>query len=423
MTCIYLKTAIFKLQSLSQFNLPVTLPNAHVMSASAGPGPSSAVGAPSSTLGNGQGVYSKSSKAGADDDGLGSNGATVGSSVVTGADFYDPDQPLWTIDSARTSTEILAPDPTKVTRGDNQPVPTHDQHIGLYSSSANEHPIKNSGSALGSHSTTSSVRGQSRNLKNRIVPVQTGIANEDQVLDTVEDAIGHQGKMTNADDVVSHSMESMKTLNNTARFIQKPSQKAKCTLFVSGIPQKDNKRDALLSHFQKFGEVINVYIPSNSERAFVQFSKREEAEDALKAPDAVMGNRFIKLWWANRDNVPVGGISTASSVPLASPVVTAASVPDVATKGKDVPKGSNSHDSVLPVPSFDHPKTLVNNGPTPAMQKKVENLDYLKEIRKKQEMLDRKRSEFKRALERLEKQKQVATSSVKVNFAILIIKH
>lgn len=407
------RIVIEDVQSLSQFNLPVTLPSAHVMGASAGPGPSSAVSAPSSTLGNGQGVYSNSSKAGADDDGLGSNGATVGSSVATGADFYDPDQPLWTIDSARTSTELLAPDLTKVTRGDNQPVPTHDQHIGLYSGSANEHPVKNSGSALGSHSTTSSVRGQSRSLKNRIISVQTGIANEDQVLDTVEDAVGHQGKMSNADDIVSHSTESMKTLNNPARFIQKPSQKAKCTLFVSGIPQKDNKRDALLSHFQKFGEVINVYIPSNSERAFVQFSKREEAEDALKAPDAVMGNRFINLWWANRDNVPVGGISTASSVPLASPVVTAASVPDVpavATKGKDVPKGNSSHDSVLSVPSFDHPKSLVNNGPTPAMQKKVENLDYLKEIRKKQEMLDRKRSEFKRALERLEKQKQATGS-------------
>ncbi|RHN74007.1 hypothetical protein MtrunA17_Chr2g0304911 [Medicago truncatula] len=33
----------------------------------------------------------------------------------------------------------------------------------------------------------------------------------------------------------------------------------------------------------------------NSERAFVQFSKREEAEAALRTPDSVMGNRFINL--------------------------------------------------------------------------------------------------------------------------------
>lgn len=400
-----------KLQSLSQFNLPVTLPSAHVMGASAGLGPSSAVSAPSSTLGNGQGVYSKSSKAGADDDGLGSNG----SAAATGADFYDPDQPLWTNDSARSSTELLAPDPTKVTRSDNQPVPTHDQHIGLNSGSANEHPVKNSGTALGSHSTNSSVRGQSRGLKNRINSVQTVITNEDQVLDTVEDAAVHQGKMTNADDIVSHSTESMKALNNTARFIQKPSQKAQCTLFVSGIPLKDNKKESLILHFQKFGEVVNIYTPPHSERAFVQFSMREEAEAALKAPDAVMGNRFIKLWWANRDNISVGGISSANTVPLASAGVTAASVPNVpavATKGKDVPKGGGSHDPASPLRSFDHPKSAASNGPTPAMQKKVENLDYLKEIRRKQEMLDRKRSEFKRALERLEKQKQVATSSL-----------
>lgn len=382
------------------------------MGASAAPGPSSAVSAPSSTLGNGQGVYSKSGKAGAENDGLGSNGDAIGSAVATGADFYDPDQPLWTNDSAQTSTELLSSDPTKVTRGDNQSVPTHDQHIGLYSGSANERPVKNPVTALGSHSTNSSVRGQSSSLKNRVNSVQTVTTNEDHVLDTVEDAVGHQGKMKNADDIVSHSMEAMKTLNSTARFIQKPSQKARCTLFVSGIPQKDNRRDALLSHFQKFGEVINVYIPVNSERAFVQFSKREEAEDALKAPDAVMGNRFIKLWWANRDNVPLVGMSTGGTVPLASSIVSATSVPDVpAVATKDVPKGGSSHELVSSLNSFDQLKSVATNGPTAAMQKKVENLDYLKEIRKKQEMLDRKRSEFKRLLERMEKQKQVATSS------------
>lgn len=41
--------------------------------------------------------------------------------------------------------------------------------------------------------------------------------------------------------------------------------------------------------------MTDICIPANSERAFVQFSKREEAERALKAPDAVMASRFIKL--------------------------------------------------------------------------------------------------------------------------------
>ncbi|KEH37854.1 hypothetical protein MTR_2g449970 [Medicago truncatula] len=42
----------------------------------------------------------------------------------------------------------------------------------------------------------------------------------------------------------------------------------------------------------------------SSEQAFVQFSKREEAEASLRTPEAVMGNHFIKLWWANRDCIP-----------------------------------------------------------------------------------------------------------------------
>lgn len=49
----------------------------------------------------------------------------------------------------------------------------------------------------------------------------------------------------------------------------------------------------------------------NSEQAFVQFSKREEAEAALRAPDAVMGNRFINLWWANRDCIPSENTATS----------------------------------------------------------------------------------------------------------------
>lgn len=58
------------------------------------------------------------------------------------------------------------------------------------------------------------------------------------------------------------------------------------------------------------GEVINIYIPMNSERAFVQFSNREEAEASLRARDVVMGNRFIKLWCANRDCFPSENTAT-----------------------------------------------------------------------------------------------------------------
>lgn len=38
-------------------------------------------------------------------------------------------------------------------------------------------------------------------------------------------------------------------------------------------------------------------------KAFVQFSDFNEAQAALKSPEAVLGNRFIKVFWANRQNI------------------------------------------------------------------------------------------------------------------------
>lgn len=142
-------------------------------------------------------------------------------------------------------------------------------------------------------------------------------------------------------------------------------------------------------HFRKFGEVIDIYIPLNSERAFVQFSKREEAEAALKAPDAVMGNRFIKLWWANRDNIPVDGMGGGNSVSVTPRGVAAVLAPKLGVPNASVPA----------VPASDRTKPVVINSPRapPSLQKKQESLELLKEeLRKKQELLDKKRNDFRR---------------------------
>jgi RNA-binding protein 26 len=59
------------------------------------------------------------------------------------------------------------------------------------------------------------------------------------------------------------------------------------------------------------------------------------------------------------------------------------------------------------MPATDHPKVDITNGPevSPPMQKKLENLEQLKEeLRKKQELLDQKRNDFRRQLHKLEKQ-------------------
>uniref|UniRef100_A0A5B6ZDS3 Putative zinc finger CCCH domain-containing protein 41 n=1 Tax=Davidia involucrata TaxID=16924 RepID=A0A5B6ZDS3_DAVIN len=407
-------------QSLSQFNLPVSLPNAPLLGAPAGPGPLPSVSASSSSLMNSKGLHSKSSKPGMADDGLALNGAFTGSAGAGGADLYDPDQPLWTNDCPESSTALLDLNSSNV-----------DEAESLLDASDNECPVRITATDLGSQSMNLSVWGRISSSKNRSemkdkIDSTVSFSNyieseskEDQEPLTSPQGAARQGKRIIAEDIGPQAMDSSLksqgdagTQGDAGRNIRKPSQKALRTLFVSGIPQKNNKREALLSHFWKFGEVIDIYIPFNSERAFVQFSKREEAEAALKAPDAVMGNRFIKLWWANRDSIPDDGMSSGSNVSITPRGVTVASVPPhppAANRVKDTlqspaPKVSVAHASV---PASDSPKSVVANSPKapPPSQKKLESLELLKEeLRKKQEMLDQKRNDFRRQLDKLEKQ-------------------
>ncbi|XP_048229581.1 zinc finger CCCH domain-containing protein 41 [Ricinus communis] len=416
-------------QSLSQFNLPVSLPSAPLVGTPAGPGALQSVGASSTTLMNSKGLHSRNSKSGMVDDGMGFNGAYSVSAAGSGADLYDPDQPLWNTNGPETSSGLLALHSSKNDETESfMSVGTSDHHHGrLRDNADNECGMRNTAIPDGSQTTSSSVWGRVGSVKNRLdmkektdLTVSTSDYLENETKED-QDALANiqgtsrQGKRMISEDSGPKTLDfSTKTQGDSMRNTRKSSQKALCTLFVSGIPQKNNKRDSLLSHFQKFGLVIDIYIPSNSERAFVQFSRREEAEAALRAPDAVMGNRFIKLWWANRDSIRGDGISSCQSISATPCGVPGASVPPqpfIANRGKDNLQSAASKGATVPppdasLPPTDHPKPVITNGPKvpPPLQKKLELEQLKEELRKKQELLAQKRNDFRRQLDKLEKQ-------------------
>ena len=92
-----------KLQSLSQFNLPVSLPIGHMLGPNTAQGSLPAIG-PSSSSASGKSLHSKSINPPVIDGGLGMSDTFGGGSVAGPADFYDPDQPLWSNDHPATST-------------------------------------------------------------------------------------------------------------------------------------------------------------------------------------------------------------------------------------------------------------------------------------------------------------------------------
>ncbi|XP_077219961.1 zinc finger CCCH domain-containing protein 27-like isoform X2 [Tasmannia lanceolata] len=400
-------------QSLSQFNLPVSIPSARLLGMQGGTGPLPPVAAAPGPLMNSKGLHSKSTKPGVADSGLGLNGVLSGSVAAGESELYDPDQPLWNNDQPETSGALVRLPLSKVNdteaSWDADPSDSHSSRLG--DGNDGELQGKSIGAAVGSHST-SSVWGRIGNSGNRLemtVPLST------------KGNLGNEKKQDQEELLTNVRGTGLKAMNfpTTPRFRADSArnvgrvQKALRTLFVNGIPLKNNKREALLSHFQKFGEVIDIYIPLNSERAFVQFSKREEAEAALKAPDAVMGNRFIKLWWANRDSIPDENESSGNALSVTSRGVMAASIPSQPSveRGKEnlpsiAPKASTTGASDVPILATVPPKGTVENGPKAILpvQKKMESLELLKEkLRIKQEMLDQKRNDFRRQLDKLEK--------------------
>ncbi|CAI9766736.1 unnamed protein product [Fraxinus pennsylvanica] len=415
-------------QSLSQFNLPVSLPGSQRLVTPAGQGtlPAVNVPAPSGTLMNGRASYGKSSKVAMTDDGLGLNDGFIGGPMTGGSDVYDPDQPLWTNDHTETPAAVLALNRSNVdeTKSFLDTDPSNHQLVGFSAVFDDERATRNAATAGSQNSSVWGRIDRSRNrsgLKEKINSSMTysNLETESKDLEPLitgsRDASDHGKKMNVNLNGPQFKEMSFKQQSESGHDVRKPSHKALRTLFVKGIPLKDNRKEALLSHFQKFGRVIDIYIPFNSERAFVQFSKREEAEAAFKAPDAVMGNRFIKLWWANRDNIPDDRVSGSSNVPTTPRGVThcpALPHPSAPDKGKENShsvggKDCNAHPSVAQVLAHDHHRPVVSSSPKgpPFLQNKLESLEVLKEeLRKKQLMLDQKRNDFRCQLNKLEKQ-------------------
>jgi RNA-binding protein 26 len=76
-----------------------------------------------------------------------------------------------------------------------------------------------------------------------------------------------------------------------------------CCLEVKKIPRGLNNISVLNNHFSKFGKIVNLQVSYNgdSEGALVTFSSHNEAQAAYRSTEAVLNNRFIKVFWHNKE--------------------------------------------------------------------------------------------------------------------------
>lgn len=65
---------------------------------------------------------------------------------------------------------------------------------------------------------------------------------------------------------------------------------------VDRIPKESCNQDALIEYFTRFGPVNGVVIEENGRKAEICFVNADDAQSALDCPDAVLGNRFVRLF-------------------------------------------------------------------------------------------------------------------------------
>nr|CAD7266537.1 unnamed protein product [Timema shepardi] len=92
-----------------------------------------------------------------------------------------------------------------------------------------------------------------------------------------------------------------------SRLGPKPRNLNNSSLELKKIPSLLNDITHLNNHFSKFGKIVNIQVcyEGDPEGAVVTFANHHEARNAYKSAEAVLNNRFIKVFWhnsANNDN-------------------------------------------------------------------------------------------------------------------------
>ena len=86
-----------------------------------------------------------------------------------------------------------------------------------------------------------------------------------------------------------------------------------CSLELRKVPRGLNTIAHLNNHFAKFGKIVNIQISydGDPEAAIVTFSTHAEANVAYRSTEAVLNNRFIKVFWHTADSSIAGDTNSS----------------------------------------------------------------------------------------------------------------
>ncbi|XP_028277594.1 RNA-binding protein 27 [Parambassis ranga] len=94
-------------------------------------------------------------------------------------------------------------------------------------------------------------------------------------------------------------MEKPNFNNQHKNIFPKRNHYVNTKLEVRKIPRELNNITKLNEHFSKFGTIVNIQVVfgGDPEAALIQYTKNEEARRAISSIQAVLNNRFIRVYW------------------------------------------------------------------------------------------------------------------------------
>jgi len=101
----------------------------------------------------------------------------------------------------------------------------------------------------------------------------------------------------------SNDMDAMSPLKQRFDYARLGNRRGNCSLQLKKVPQGLNNIAHLHNHFVKFGKIVNIQVcfEGDPEAALITFTSHAEASAAYKSTEAVLNNRFIKVFWYNPD--------------------------------------------------------------------------------------------------------------------------
>ncbi|RLU20981.1 hypothetical protein DMN91_007597 [Ooceraea biroi] len=195
---------------------------------------------------------------------------------------------------------------------------------------------------------------------------------------------------------------------------------ANCSLELKKVPRSLNNITQLNNHFSKFGKIVNIQVNfgGDPEAALVTFQLPAEAKAAYRSTEAVLNNRFIKVFWHNNINNNAAAGAIENVPPGCRPSVkerlgAAVTVPTKTEDNEYVPTRRSTEEQVT--------QTLVPTSPKAAAVTNTRE-DKVLAIKKTQEILAAKET-LKKKQEEKRKEAIKLTADLRKRKQELLDKH